>query len=95
MIALPSTWARCGRLGIEDHHMLTRARGGDLLDTVGEIYHHIALCPEHHRYAHAEGFPTGLMLEGSAYLEGGIITYVGPDDYLSARYPGRRCSVAV
>ena len=87
MVQLARTWTRCGRLGIEDHHMLTRARGGDLLDTVDEVYHHVALCPKHHREAHSEGFKTGLMLEGSAYLLGGVIVYVGPDEYLSEHYP--------
>ena len=30
----------CGKEGAELHHKLTRARGGLILDAVGESYHH-------------------------------------------------------
>ena len=33
------TWTRCWRKPTESHHMLTRARGGRILDEVGETYH--------------------------------------------------------
>lgn len=89
MVALPRTWTRCGKAPVEDHHALTRARGGDLLDTVGEIYHHIALCPKHHRMVDDAGHRSGLMIQGYAYLDGGVIVYQGPDEYLSRTYPPR------
>lgn len=90
MIALPRTWTRCGRYGIEVHHALTRARGGVLLDELGETQHLIALCRAHHKYAHEEGHsPSGLMIDGSVYRDGARLIYVGPDPYLSATYgPG-------
>ena len=95
MIRLPRTWTRCGRAPVEDHHALTRARGGDLLDTVGETYHHIACCPRHHRMVDDAGPESGLMIQGYAWLDGGRIVYEGPDEYLSAAYPRVRQVQAV
>lgn len=86
MIKLPRAWARCGKSPVEDHHMLTRARGGDVLDNIGEIYHHAALCPAHHREAHSHGRSTGLLMDGYVTLEGGKVVYSGPDLYLSMTY---------
>jgi hypothetical protein len=87
MVELPRTWARCGKAPVEDHHVLTRARGGDVLDEVGETYHHLALCPKHHRMVDVMGSESGLILEGSVYKDGWRIVYVGPDEYLSDKYP--------
>lgn len=95
MVRLPRTWARCGRGPVEDHHALTRARGGGLLDTVGETYHHIALCPRHHRMVDDAGPGSGLMIQGYAWEDGGRIVYSGPDEYLSAAYPRVRQEQAV
>ncbi len=89
MIELPRTWTRCGRRPVEDHHVLTRSRGGRLLDSVGETYHHLALCSKHHRMVDNMGVDSGLMLAGSVYLDGGQIVYVGPNEYLSKTYPPR------
>jgi hypothetical protein len=86
MIKLPRTWTRCGRTPVEDHHVLTRARGGDLLDEQGEIYHHLALCPRHHRMVDQMGFKSGLLIQGSVYRDGARIVYVGPDPFLTAKY---------
>lgn len=85
-------WVRCFRLDVEIHHMLTRARGGDLLDRAGETYHLLAACAQHHRAAHAAGGRgAGLLLDGYVILDsatGGLV-YTGPDEYLLSRY-GRR-----
>ena len=87
MVCLPTgVWTRCGVHPIEDHHMLTRARGGDVLDELGEIYHHMALCMRHHKHAHEMSEDTGMIMEGSVYRDGGAIVYVGPDQYLSRKY---------
>ena len=85
MVQLPRTWTRCGRSQVEVHHALTRARGGDLLDLVGETYHLIALCGAHHRQAH-QGVSPGLMLNGSVYRDGLFLVYEGPDGYLQERF---------
>lgn len=85
MVRLPRTWTRCGRLGVDDHHMLTRARGGGVLDSVGETYHHLALCRGHHRMADDEH----LIIDGYVWSDAGVVTYKGPDEYLSEKYPGR------
>ena len=83
------SWARCFREGVEVHHLLTRARGGDLLDRVGEDYHLAALCPAHHRAAHAAGGRSaGLLLDGYVTLDSstGRVVYSGPDGYLLEKY---------
>jgi hypothetical protein len=81
-------WTRCFRSPIEVHHRLTRARGGDLLDELGETYHLIALCPQHHR-EDADGglaYESGLLLDGRMYKSGGLYWYEGSDDYLKDNY---------
>lgn len=90
MVRLSRAWVRCGRRGVEDHHVLTRARGGGLLDEDGEIYHHLALCPSHHRMVDDMGHESGLIIQGYAYRDGRDIVYQGPDAYLSERYPPPR-----
>ena len=45
--------------------MLTRARGGLILDELGEQAHLITLCRVHHNFAHTEaGYEAGLMIDG-------------------------------
>lgn len=81
-------WTRCYRTPIEVHHRLTRARGGNLLDELGEIYHLIALCHAHHRNE-ADGqyaFESGLLLDGRMYYSGGVYWYEGSDQYLKDNY---------
>lgn len=88
-IPFSGVWARCFRKGVEVHHLLTRARGGDLLDRAGEVYHLIGFCPQHHRAAHdAGGREAGLLIDGYVSLDSatGQIYYVGPDEYLQATY---------
>ena len=74
--------------------MLTRSRGGSLLDQVGETAHHLALCSGHHRLVDDYGPESGMMIDGSAYRDGTYLVYVGPDAFLTQRYgPGRRASL--
>jgi len=96
MIQLPRTWARCGRAPIEVHHRLTRARGGDLLDSVKEIYHLMALCHRCHKYAHeVDQGHNGLILAGSVYRDGLYLIYEGPDEYLRSTYGRTALAVSV
>ena len=90
MVEMPRARARCGKTPVEDHHLLPRARGGGVLDELGEIYHHLALCRDHHREAHdTDGIKKGLLLGGSVYIDGGRVVYVGTNDYLTEKYPPR------
>jgi hypothetical protein len=80
----------CGLAPAELHHKLTRARGGLILDQHGETYHQMHLCREHHGYAHdhPDAIKGGLLIEGYVTTESdGTPQYVGPDKYLSERYP--------
>lgn len=79
---------RCGAANVEVHHMITRARGGSILDEEGETYHLLALCYIHHKWAHDAG-AGDLILPGYVYRENatGEVVYVGPDEYLSGKYP--------
>lgn len=86
MVALTRAWARCGRSPVDDHHALPRSRGGSLLDEVGELYHHIALCRWHHSQVDEYGADSGLLIQGSVYRDGTRLVYKGPDEYLSKRY---------
>lgn len=80
-------WTRCFKTPVEVHHRLTRARGGAVLDELGETYHLIALCSAHHRLADgAQAYTRGLLLDGYMIRDGGEHFYEGSDDYLSARY---------
>lgn len=83
-----STYGRCFRYPVEVHHMLTRSRGGLLLDDVGETMHLLALCPQHHRVAHSPGgHESGLMINGYV-LPGsdGRPVYAGSHSGLRAKY---------
>lgn len=82
-------YARCGTTPVEVHHLLTRARGGDILDRVGETYHLIALCPGCHRASDgAQAYAGGLLIEGYVIWNGDRSwpVYIGPDLYLRNRY---------
>lgn len=73
---------------MENHHRLTRARGGLILDKAGETYHLIDLCHIHHKAAHSPGgHETGLLLDGYVTTtERGDPLYLGSDPYLSSKY---------
>lgn len=76
----------CGQMPVQLHHMLTRARGGLLLDKVGETYHHIRLCARCHTLAHDDP-SAGLLIFG--YVKSGIDgspVYYGTDEYLMEKY---------
>ena len=78
----------CGMENAQLHHKITRARGGLLLDAVGETYHLIYLCAQHHADAHDKpSFDNGLLLRGKV-MSGpdGRPIYTGPDEYLKEHY---------
>jgi hypothetical protein len=82
-------WTRCGLGPIEIHHALTKARGGRILDDIGEDYHLIALCPRCHRLADGgEARSRGLVIDGSVVSGTHGPVYRGPDEYLSHKYSG-------
>lgn len=86
------TYTRCWKTPVEVHHLLTRGRGGDVLDAVKETYHLAALCPACHRAADgAEAYAGGLLTEGYVLWNSDKTwpVYTGPDDYLSRKYPRR------
>lgn len=64
--------------------MLTRARGGLILDAAGETAHLIALCHHHHIVAHAPGgYEVGLMIDGYVTTgPDGAPVYAGSDQRL-------------
>ena len=81
---------RCWRYPIEVHHMLTRARGGGILDAVGETYHLIALCNECHSASDGSAaYEEGVLIEGYVTWNADKTwpSYDGPDEYLSNKYP--------
>jgi hypothetical protein len=79
----------CGTAPADLHHKITRARGGEILDKAGETYHQMHLCREHHDYAHDSGdaISGGLLLQGYVFTGRTGPVYIGPDDYLSGKYP--------
>lgn len=95
MLKLPSgerhVWTRCGKQPVETHHRLTRARGGLILDGVGETYHLISLCRACHTAAHQQSGSSlmGLLIDGYVTTRMGTPYYNGPDHYLTRLY-GRK-----
>lgn len=91
-------YSRCWMYPIEIHHLLTKARGGDLLDKVDETYHLIALCKGCHAASDGgEAYAGGLLIEG--YVTWNKIknrpVYIGPDLYLTQQYPPERVKETV
>ena len=81
---------RCWNAPTERHHLITRARGGLILDKAEETYHLADLCHAHHMEAHDQGgaFESGLLIAGSVVTgPDGRPVYTGPDEYLSEKYP--------
>lgn len=79
----------CGKEDADLHHKVTRARGGLLLDKVGETHHQMYLCREHHNMAHDTGtaFERGLLIHGYVITgTDGRPMYTGPDEYLTEHY---------
>ena len=80
-------WTRCGLRPTERHHRLTRARGGRILDEVGETYHLMYLCHQHHRMADGkQAYENGLLLDGYVTTVDGRPQYLGSDEYLTRVY---------
>lgn len=80
---------RCARMGAEIHHMLTKARGGRILDAAGETIHLIHLCRQHHRWADgSQAYEAGLLIQGYVHTgPDGRPRYAGPDPDLRRLYP--------
>lgn len=89
MLLRRGRYVPCGIEPADLHHKLTRARGGLLLDAVGETHHVMRLCREHHDYAHSDerAYDGGLLIRGSVVSgTNGRPVYVGPDPYLLEHY---------
>lgn len=97
MIAVyTGVWTRCWRKPTERHHLLTRARGGSILDKAKETYHIARLCHIHHRMADGgDAYAGGLLIDGYVVTEGDRVVYYGTDEYLSAKYPSARAAEPV
>jgi hypothetical protein len=90
MEMIGNRYLMCGKEPVETHHMVTRSRGGLILDAAGETYHLAKLCHAHHMHVHSggEGYTSGFLMHGSVTTgEHGKPVYVGPDEYLSNKYP--------
>jgi hypothetical protein len=82
-------WARCGGRPVEVHHMLTRARGGAVLDAIGETYHLAALCPRCHSASDgAAAYDGRLLIDGYVTSTPQGPVYTGSDEFLSHKYSG-------
>jgi hypothetical protein len=94
MILIPgrSVWTRCWMGPVELHHMLTRGRGGGILDSAGETYHLIALCPDCHRRSDGgEAYAGELLIDGYVTTDNvGLPVYNGSDPYLSEKYKEKK-----
>lgn len=79
---------RCQEEATDVHHMLTRARGGMILDNAGETAHLLHLCRKHHNYAHGkDGAESGLMIDGYVTSgQDGSPVYTGTDPILLDKY---------
>jgi hypothetical protein len=80
-------YSRCWTQPVEAHHLLTRARGGAILDSVGEIYHLIHLCRYHHNMSDgSDAYAGGLLIDGYMTTVKGKPVYNGSDRYLKEKY---------
>ena len=80
-------WTRCWVKPIEIHHLLTRARGGNVLDARKETYHLIGLCRKHHEMSDGgDAYMSGLLIDGYVVTEKGRPVYYGTDPVLNERY---------
>jgi hypothetical protein len=90
MVLVREVYTRCGHPAPDVHHLLFRSRGGELLDEVGETYHLINLCRRHHDWVHKQqgrAMEAGMVITGYVVTQANGLKYVGPDPYLSERYP--------
>lgn len=80
-------YSRCWTKPVEAHHLLTRARGGAILDRVGEIHHLIHVCSYHHSGADGgEAYEGGMLIDGYVTTVKGRPVYKGSDPYLREKY---------
>jgi hypothetical protein len=89
LVRVRGVFTRCGSYAPDVHHALTKSRGGDVLDSLGELYHLVALCRSHHTWVHLhpdQATDSGLYILGQVWVDGGRVVYQGPDSYLSGRY---------
>jgi hypothetical protein len=87
MLWVNEVWCRCWKQPTESHHMLTRARGGAILDEIGETYHKINLCREHHAWSDGgQAYEAGLLIDGYVTKENGKVVYQGTNHYLRRQY---------
>lgn len=89
MVATKSgVYARCWAKPVEVHHLLTRARGGGILDQAGETYHLICLCNKHHQMSDGgDAYEGGLLIDGYVMTgPRGRPIYHGSDIELTERY---------
>ena len=78
---------RCHNPAQEIHHMLTKARGGAVLDNVHETYHLIHLCHNCHAMCDgADAYDGGMLIDGYMTTEQGRPFYRGTDEYLQYKY---------
>ena len=80
---------RCPNPATDIHHLLTKGRGGENLDKVGETYHLIHLCRECHSAADGgDAYIGGMLIDGTVVWDRlwNKPVYTGTDDYLRKRY---------
>lgn len=80
--------SRCSQRASQIHHMLTKARGGVILDDAGEIYHLLHLCHTCHSLCDGkDAYDGGVLIDG--YVRSnkwGKPVYYGTDKYLNTKY---------
>lgn len=82
-------YSRCWASPVEAHHLLTRARGGGILDRVGEVFHLIHVCGYHHRMSDGEeAYLGGMLIDGyvSFNKQTRRPVYIGSNEYLKEKY---------
>lgn len=88
LVEVNGVFTRCWGKPVETHHMLTRARGGAILDRAGEIYHLIDCCRVCHDTTH--GSTNDLEIDGYVTThQDGRPLYIGTDEYLTQKYGPR------
>jgi len=89
MVLVGAIYTRCWKSPVEVHHLLTRARGGHILDHVNEDYHLIHLCRQHHLDSDGgDAYLGNLLIDGYVTWDKrrGCAVYKGTDLYLLAKY---------
>lgn len=80
-------WTRCWNSPVDVHHLLTKARGGAILDDVGEMHHLMCVCRYHHMMCEGtDAYMNGLLIDGYVKTENGKPVYYGTDAVLKGKY---------